>query len=315
MQYPSGMRVNALMAGNNFGVKEENIIIGNGAAELINMLMRNIDGNLGVIKPTFDEYMNCYKNVNKSGIVYAHYICNKDSRYDVDDIITYFEDKDISALVLINPDNPSGNYIEHKDVERLIEWCDDRNIKLILDVSFIDFVAVGEDDFIHDTVINKHKNLYIIKSISKSYGVPGLRLGILVSGDIKMISKIKKEMPIWNINSFAEFYMQIMKKYEKDYKYSIEQFCMERERFLEELDKIKSIHVVPTKANFVMLRFKREKAHSVADILLQRYHILVKDLTNKIGPAYMRIAIKSRDENDMLINALREIFSYETEEP
>ena len=111
-RYPSGMKVNSLLAGKNFGVHTENIIVGNGAAELIKSLMECINGKTGFIRPTFEEYPNRY---NEQNSVYMD-IDNENYTYTKDDIINYFNEKKINNLVIVNPDNPSGNYISKKDL-------------------------------------------------------------------------------------------------------------------------------------------------------------------------------------------------------
>ena len=128
-EYPSGMRVNSLLAAKNFGVHSENIIVGNGAAELIKSLMENLSGKTGFIRPTFDEYPNRY---DKETSVYF-VPDNTDYSYTADDIMSFFADKDIDNLVVVNPDNPSGNYIPKKDLLRLTAWCADKGIKLVVD--------------------------------------------------------------------------------------------------------------------------------------------------------------------------------------
>ena len=124
--------------------------------------------------------------------------------------MNFYEDKDIQFLVLINPDNPSGNYIEKKDVLRVAEWAEKKNIKFVVDESFVDFAETeGTSTLLEEEIIKQYNNLIVVKSISKSFGVPGLRLGILASNDLQLIADMKKDVAIWNINSFAEFYMQI----------------------------------------------------------------------------------------------------------
>ena len=116
-QYPSGMRVNSLLAAKNFGVHQENILVGNGAAELIKSLMSDFTGKLGIIRPTFEEYGHRYREED----IIAYWPNNDEFKYSAQDIMDFFGDKDIQNLVLINPDNPSGNYIEKKDVLKLVE--------------------------------------------------------------------------------------------------------------------------------------------------------------------------------------------------
>ena len=220
-QYPSGMRVNSLLAARNFGVHQENIVVGNGAAELIKALMLRIQGNLGIVRPTFEEYPNRYDTSRL--VVYQP--DNADSSYTAEDLMAYFDERGIDTLLLINPDNPSGNYIPYRDLLRLLAWAGKKGIHLIVDESFVDF-AQEENTLIDQSLLEANPHLCVVKSISKSYGVPGLRLGVLASGDTKVIAELKKDAAIWNINSFAEFFMQILEKYKKSYRAAKMQFSV-----------------------------------------------------------------------------------------
>ncbi len=302
-QYPSGMRVNGLLAAKNFCVHRDNIVVGNGAAELIKALMESLDGKVGVIRPTFEEYPNRYK---KEDIV-AYRPNNDNFAYTADDLIAFFDDNDISTLILINPDNPSGNYIEQKGVDKIIQWTKEKSIQLILDESFVDF-ADDSISYIKQDILEKNTHLYVVKSISKSYGVPGLRLGILASGNEEAIKRIKKVVSIWNINSFAEFYMQIQEKYKKDYALALEKLKDERKRFFGELSNIGNIRVIPTQANYFMIELTgKYNAHDLTNDLLERYSILIKDLTDKAGDKYIRVAIRNEEDDNRLIKALQEL--------
>lgn len=302
-EYPSGMRVNSLLAAKNFGVHRDNIVIGNGAAELIKALMESFNGKIGIIRPTFEEYPNRY---DKNSIV-TYEPHNKNFQYSAEELIEYFNNKNIETLILINPDNPSGNYIDKEGVNSIIDWTREKGIRLVLDESFIDF-SDDNTTYISQWLLDENKYLYIVKSISKSYGVPGLRLGVLVSGDINAIRRIKKEISIWNINSFAEFYMQIQEKYKKDYAIALEMFKEERKRFYNELSKIDYIRVLPTQANYFMIEITdKYTAHDLTNIMLDKYSILIKDLSTKVGEKYIRVAIRMKEDDDRLIKALQEL--------
>lgn len=302
-EYPSGMRVNSLLAAKNFGVHRENIVVGNGAAELIKALMESIVGNIGVIRPTFEEYPNRY---DKNRII-SFNPNGENFQYTAKDLMSFYSDKDISVLILINPDNPSGNYITEDGVIDLIKWTKENKIRFILDESFIDF-ADGNITYIRQEILENSKHLYVVKSISKSYGVPGLRLGILVSGDEEIIASIKKNVSIWNINSFGEFYMQIQEKYKKDYAIAIERFKAERNRLFEELSGISYIRVIPTQANYFMIEITdKYNAHELTNILLDKYSILIKDLSAKVGDKYIRVAIRNEADDNKLIKALKDL--------
>ena len=161
--------------------------------------------------------------------------------------------------------------------------------------------------------MEKYPNLTVVKSISKSYGVPGIRLGIAVSGNKDLISFVKKDVSIWNINSFGEFYMQIAEKYKKDYVKGLSRFYIARKAFLQELSEIKDIEVMPTQANYVCLRLTGAmSAKELARELLVNYNILIKDLSAKIGKLgktgeYVRIAVRSEKDNEKLVQALRQL--------
>ena len=307
-EYPSGMYVNSLLAAKNFGVHQENIIVGNGASELIKSIFNFLEGVSGFIRPTFDEYPNRCSNMT-----IENYIPNNiDYSYTADDIINYFSKKKINNLFIINPDNPSGNYIYKNDLLKIIKWAVVQNIKIIIDESFSDFSDEENNTLIDLSILSSYPNLYIVKSISKSYGVPGLRLGILASGDIEMIAKMKKDVSIWNINSFAEFYMQIEEKYKKDYLEALNKFRKERLRFQKQLMKIKQIRVIPSQANYVMIELDNKiSSKEILKKLLLKYNILIKELTTKTnGKNYLRVAIRNEQDNNILIKALIDELGY-----
>lgn len=301
-EYPSGRRVNELLAAKDFGVHQRYITIGNGAAELINVLALQMEGKVGVIRPTFEEYPN---RLQPEQIV--AYTTKADFRYTADDLMAYFADKQISWLILINPDNPSGNYILYADCIRLAKWCAERNIKLILDESFIDFSS-EHPTFINNAILEAHKNLLVMKSISKSYGVPGLRLGVLASADAEIMKPIREKLSIWNINSFAEFFLQILGKYEKSYKQAMDDFREERERFVKQLNKITWLRVLQSEANYVLCEVTDKHApRELAVKLLKDYNILIKDCTSKCGGNYIRLAVRDLEDNNMLVFALNNL--------
>ena len=302
-QYPSGMRVNALLAAKNFAVHQQNILVGNGAAELIKALMARLEGVTGFIRPTFEEYPNRYQD--RPNVCFTP--AGPDFRYTADDLMAFFGPQDIDNLVLINPDNPTGNYIPAPDVLRLADWAQGKGIRLILDESFADFADEADNTFIRQDLLDRYRRLYVVKSISKSYGVPGLRLGVLASGDQDLIAALKKDVAIWNINSFAEFYMQIEEKYKKDYARSLELIRVERARFRRELEKLPNLRVIPSQANYLMVELLGGlSARAITRELLVNRCILVKDLSPKLGgQQYLRLAVRDTRDNDRLLEALR----------
>ena len=302
-QYPSGMRVNALLAAKNFAVHQQNILVGNGAAELIKALMARLEGVTGFIRPTFEEYPNRYQD--RPNVCFTP--AGPDFRYTADDLMAFFGPQDIDNLVLINPDNPTGSYIPAPDVLRLADWAQEKGIRLILDESFADFADEADNTFIRQDLLDRYRRLYVVKSISKSYGVPGLRLGVLASGDQDLIAALKKDVAIWNINSFAEFYMQIEEKYKKDYARSLELIRAERARFRRELEKLPNLRVIPSQDDYLMVELLcGPPARAITRELLVNRCILVKDLSPKLGgQQYLRLAVRDTRDNDRLLAALR----------
>ena len=308
-EYPSGMGVNSLLAGKYFGINQDYVVVGNGAAELIKSYVENhVEGNIGIVFPTFEEYPN--RAIAERIVKYVP--DNADFAYTAQDVKTYFADKTISTLLLINPDNPSGNFIPVADVLSLIEWAHEQGITMIVDESFVDFTEdFANNSLLHNNILESHRNLVVVKSISKSYGVPGLRLGVLASGDKTLIDRMKKEVAIWNINSFAEFYMQIFGKYEKDYTVACHKFIKERNVFFEELQAVQFLRVIPSQANYFLCEVTdRYTATELTQLLLKRYNILIKDCGTKsafAGKQYIRIAIRDRADNAYFVEALKEL--------
>lgn len=300
-QYPSGMHINSLLAAKDFGVAEQNILVGNGAAELIKAFMERLSGKTGIIRPSFEEYGHRYADQVEFRPE------NPDFSYTADDLMHFYDAHPVRSLILINPDNPSGNYIQKADVLRLIRWSAERGITLLLDESFVDFADEEDSSLLDQTLLNQNPHLFVMKSISKSYGVPGLRLGILASGDTEAIAALKKDVSIWNINSFAEFYLQIEEKYQQDYRNGMALFRAERARFAAALARIPGLRVIPSQANYLMVELTNPMltAKELLAILLSKYNLLVKELTAKTGGQYLRFAVRDTADNDRLLAALR----------
>lgn len=304
-EYPSGMGVNSLIAAKIFGLHANQVIVGNGAAELIKSLMERFTGRLGMAFPTFQEYPN--RKAEKDVVPY--FVTNDEFRYTAKNLMDFYEDKDIEVLALINPDNPSGNYIRREDVLKLSEWCEKKNIRFVVDESFVDFVDEEETTTLLDAEILKaNPNLIVVKSISKSYGVPGLRLGVLASSDEELIAEMKKDVAIWNINSFAEFYLQIYEKYAKDYAKAIEKFKQTRAAYIKDLQALSGLRVLPTQANYVLCEVTSGvTSRKLAEDLLEE-NILIKDLSTKKGfdgKNYIRLAVRDEKDNAILVEALK----------
>ncbi|CDG86479.1 aminotransferase class I/II-fold pyridoxal phosphate-dependent enzyme [Xenorhabdus bovienii] len=302
-EYPSGANVQSLLAAKLFKCKPEQIAVGNGAAELIDKLADELDIKLGLFVPTFEEYSTRFKNV------ILEEICNKNFRYDKQHIINLAKKSD--GVILINPDNPSGNYISHSDVLELIKWFKKEQKTLIVDESFVDFAEEGlQSSLLSEDLLNSYERLIVIKSISKSYGVPGIRLGVLASSNTTLISKIKKDISVWNINSLGEFFLQIIGKYEKIYQQACYNIIKERNILFEQLSQIPFLRPIKSQANYILCEVLKHKSHEIISSLCNEHNILAKDCSDKKGfnnKNYIRLAVRNSYDNQYLIDCLKEI--------
>ena len=179
-------------------------------------------------------------------------------------------------------------------------------INIVVDESFIDFSDIeNEPSLLNHAILEKYQNLTIVKSISKSFGVPCLRLGVLASANAELINKIKADVSIWNINSFGEFFLQIFDKYKSDYVEGMKEFSKVRSEFFEKLQTLPHIRVIPSQSNYFLCELlDGRKATEITMQLLNKYDLFIKDLSTKKGfnGQYIRLAIKLPKENDFWSN-------------
>lgn len=302
-EYPSGIATQNLNAARMLGVNTDYVMTGNGAAELIHILGQNMTGTMLIQTPVFNEYVRCFPKCDIVRINSSEY----DYKTGKEEICERIDGADIVAL--INPDNPSGNFIQYDDMIEIIEKCKAGNKLCIIDESFVDFAEESvRYTLIKDELLEQYRNLVVVKSISKSYGVPGLRLGVLATSNSELLSDIKTNMPVWNINSFAEYFLQIHALYEKDYISACNQIAEQRSIMEKKLSANALLKVYPSQANYIMCRLNgRMTARELANTLAKKYNILIKDLTNKDGiegQPYIRVAVKNEEENACLVDAI-----------
>jgi histidinol-phosphate/aromatic aminotransferase/cobyric acid decarboxylase-like protein len=286
-EYPSGLNTQNLLAAKMFKIDEQNIIVGNGASEIIKGLKDIFDGTFALMFPTFNEY---YQSIGLERVTKG---ASKKFAYTKKDIFKLAKKSD--NIILINPDNPSGNFIKKDELLEIAKFLKKNNKTFILDESFVDFSSEGEENsLINQEIIDKYPNLVIIKSISKSYGVPGIRLGVMVTSNKKILQKAKEVLSIWNINSFGEFFLQTIGKYQKDYQVACKKIAQERDRFYKRLQKIDYFNVFYSQANYFLIELKGLKATKLTQDLLWAENIFIKDLTGKIGfekGEFIRVAV------------------------
>ena len=280
------------------------VFCGNGAAELINTLGRVTTGRVIVSIPAFNEYVRCFADCE---IVPVDAAANDYVSRPMD-MLAQAEAGD--TVVLVNPDNPSGQLVEKQQLLAFVEACGARNVRCVVDESFVDFAAPDKRfSLLTEDVLQAYPWLVVVKSISKSYGVPGLRLGIIASADSALLRQLREAMPIWNINSFGEYFLQIYGLYAAEYEAACDRIAENRLWLSEELRRIPYLTVYPSQANYIMCRVSPPwTAKELAARLLAKHRILIKSLSQKTGFAgkeYIRVAVKDQAENNALIQALK----------
>lgn len=302
INYPSTLKIQNICASRLFeNISDKYLVVGNGAAELINNLKYIIHGKIGIFVPTFNEYIRCFPENKILKINSSEFDYNLDKNIIINSL------DNVDCFIIINPDNPSGSALKYNDIIEILEYAKKKNKNIIFDESFIDFADENHKyTLINDEILEMYPNLIVIKSISKSYGVPGLRLGILASANLKNLENIKNNLPVWNINSFAEYFLQIISLYKKDYKIACEKIVEERERFYRELEKNKNIKVYKSQANYFMIELLNKNSTEFAEELL-KHNILIKTLRDKEGfkkGEFIRITIKNTEENNEILKLM-----------
>ena len=303
MQYPSGQYIEGINMGRLLNDTDEKyLVVGNGAAELINTLGRFLSGKMYVSKSVFNEYQRCFNNCKLN----IYDMKENDFKFDLDELKNSVSKNDI--LCIVNPDNPTGSFIKYDDIIELLDLCKKKNKLVIFDESFIDFANTKDRyTLINNEILEKYNNLIVIKSISKSYGIPGVRLGVLATSNEEILSNVKKYISIWNINSFAEYYLQICTLYKKDYVRACDMIVEARKEFIKELKTIKGIKVYNSEANYILCDLGKHNSTELAIKLLENDNIFIKDLRTKKAfkdMNYIRLAVRTKEENKKLINSL-----------
>ncbi len=282
-----------------------NIVVGNGASELIRALVAELPGRIGAPVPIFDEYPN--------SIEPERFIALEANRLDfsvsADELVTFSENAELGTLVLVNPANPSGQFIARKALLELSERLQAIGTRLVIDESFVDF-ADGTDahGVMRADVLDAHPGLIAIKSISKSYGIPGLRLGVVAASDQALISRVTRRVPIWNINSLAEWFLQIIGRHQAEYWRACRRLVAARAMLTEGLEEVSYLRVLPSAANYLLCEVTGGiGARDLEQWLLNEHWILIKNCCGKRGfgaGEWIRLAVRNEEDNRILLDAL-----------
>ena len=303
--YPSGQRVNALLAAKTFGLKVGTVAVGNGAAEIINAWMHLIAGKIGFVYPTFEEYPN---RIEESRRVVFTPRPGNGFRYTAKDMMDFFGKNPVSSIILINPDNPSGNFLPKKDVLKLIAWTKRKGIRLLIDESFVDFRSDARDYTVRP-LVGTYDNLIVVQSLTKFFAIPGLRLGFAVTAP-RLAEKLEAAKDPWNTNLLAQA-AGVAALGDGEYqKKTLEWLGPEREYMYRSLSEFEGIKAYRPTVNFIFLRLSPEwENSSVFCERMKGKRILIRNCSNYPGldDTYVRVAVKTREENKVLLDAFRRI--------
>ena len=281
-------------------VDSELIIPGNGATEIIYLLMKSIKKRIAILNPTFSEYGRGAK-LNNLEVIDFHLKEENNFSIDLDEIQNNMDRFD--SLFVCNPNNPNGKV---KNLNELLDLMIENDKLLIVDETFMEFVG-EEEKYSLIGRINQTENLFILKAVTKFFGMPGLRLGYGVTSNKQIIKNIYEYKEPWTINSFAENLSNYLFK-DKDYiSSSKEYYVNERKFMLQELRNIPKLKVYDTDTNFVLMKLEDGESNSLKLELFEKYNILIRDASNFIGldKGYFRVAIKGHEDNKALIEALK----------
>ena len=286
-------------------VKPEFIIPGNGATEIIYLLMKSINKRLAIFNPTFSEYK---RSAELNGLDILHLNLDKNNNFEINLENLKSNINNFDSLFVCNPNNPNGKV---KNLEKVLHLIVENKKLLIVDETFMEFVE-HEEKYSLIKYVEKYENIFILKAVTKFFGMPGLRLGYGVTSNKEIIEKIYTYKEPWTINSFADNLSNYIFKDENYIKESKEYYIKERDFLTKELSQIPSIELYETDTNFILLKLKENKANDIKEKLFIESNILIRDASNFIGldESYIRIAIKSHSENEILIKELKKVLGY-----
>lgn len=287
-------------------INNEEIILGNGAAEVLFNIVKAIEPkNVLIPAPTFSEYEEAVNAVN--GKVNLYYL-RKENEFEIQEDILNYIDKTIDLIFICNPNNPTGVITDKKLLKKVLNKSLENNVYVVIDESFLDFVR---EDYSMINFIKSYKNLIIIKSLTKFFAIPGMRAGYGISTDKQLLSKVNKITPAWNINILAEEAVKAALSDKEYIQESIEFMEKEKKYMYNKLKEIDGIKVFNPSVNFIFFKRDLEEDWSdlnIKDKLLEK-NILIRSCNNyhRLDDTYYRIAIRNHKDNLLLVNTLKRI--------
>jgi threonine-phosphate decarboxylase len=284
-------------------VKPENLLIGNGATELIVLINTLLIDRIAVPVPTFGEYIEKLRDHRDAEL----YALDPDQRYQLNlhDYLAWVRKRNLRALLVINPGNPTGQLFPLEEMMEFLEQTKDLEL-VIVDESFIDFAGDPVPSLLR--IADRYSNLLIVRSVSKHCGVPGLRIGYCYSGNLYLLNRLRRFIPTWNLNSVAHYFLSLLPSTDSDYQRARLRLIDDVRWLYTALQSIRGIEVYPTGANFVLCKVTSGlTAAELQARLLTEHQMYVRDCSNKTGMDrfHIRVASQGRDKDVRLVNALR----------
>lgn len=305
VHYPMGRRPLQQLLGGAVRQPPERLVIGNGASELIKVLPAVL-GRVGLVVPGFNEYEAVFEEAD------IHRIHLPAPAFTLDPVAVAGQARaaGLAAVIVTSPNNPTSMAVPRPDLVTLATLLADAGIRLVLDESFVDFCALGQS---LEPDLARFPGLTVVKSMSKTYGIGGLRLGYLLSADLAFVSAVRDALPIWNVNGLAECFLRLLPRYEEAFAASCEQVRRDRDQFAALLMEVPGITVYPPDANYVMVRLP--EGADGPDVVLRAFAghgVLMKDCAGKSmpdGERYLRVACRTPRENERLAAVLAAVLA------
>lgn len=306
LNYPIAQMDLAGLVGDLIAQPPERIVVGNGAAELIKMIA-GMDRTLVVPVPSFNEYANAAP----AGKVIEFALDPPSFQLDVDKFAAEVIRCKAGLAVVVTPNNPTSLLVPKAQLIRLLDILADRDCMLIVDESFIDFAGSCDQETLENE-IEKYPNLAILKSMSKVYGICGVRLGYMLTVNHDFAEQVRQRLPIWNVNGFAEEFLRLAPQYRQEFADSCSKVKDDRDYFYQELRSIQGLSAFRPDANFIFCRLPDQAAcgPEVTRRLFVEHNIYIKHCQGKTLPEsdrYVRVASRTQRENLRLVEALRGI--------
>ena len=302
--YPDYAEVHAKHIGEIAGVPPEYIVPANGSTEVITRLCHLTRGPILTPTPTFSRWTDLPNELGIPLHTIAHDI-RKNFRLEVSELVARAKDLNVRMLVISNPNNPTGAWFEPAEIEELVLGLPDVEL-IVIDESFLDFAGLESSV----SLIPKAQNLVVVKSLGKSLGWHGVRLGYAATNS-RTADLLRSQLPFWNVNGLAAYILKSVSEFKDEFMQSLALVAQDRAYMLNQLGGIPGLRVFPSKANFLYVELPSNVAgRKLRDRLLEQYGLMVRECSNKIGSSerYLRLAVQTKEAVDLLVQALtREI--------